>query len=391
MTIEEVQQLVAAFNFQPTPQAAQLQMLTRFGRDTADYLKNHHELAGFRKVVGDDIGKLRELLRFLDTDRPNYARGELLLAINDVFDLTVYRVTPTNSLVAQPVTEGAKCVELKALALADKQRLRAFYTKALAVTNREPEVWVQRIVALFLQNDPDGVLAALDKISVELPTAPIQDAERPTAQQRLGRIDNAMVKCLVKIKTKYPNWSFTGFTRWGPGNHGDPTRNYKEHFLKHVCNEDGNYLDEAAWWWNALEIRLRLDALQNPGTTPDEANLFQDNYLKKSGIKAFLNAHLPGRDNLKEALFVAYGQAYTDYAIKLSREMYTPIVETDGGRVMISGFAGHVIMFGRFDSPNSDDVGISSCYFVLPAQRAVKLDESKASMIIPLSRTALRN
>jgi len=50
---------------------------------------------------------------------------------------------------------------------------------------------------------------------------------------------------------------------------------------------------------------------------------------------------------------------------------------------MISGFTGKVIVFGRFDAENLPDVGISSCYFVLPRSATSNWRRTSQSCSLP--------
>ena len=133
-----------------------------------------------------------------------------------------------------------------------------------------------------------------------------------------------------------------------------------------------------------MQTRLPQNLLI-PAPVIAEANLFQGGVLPPRSVRTFLEFFISGRPDLIERLFLDYGAQYTGYALKLSTEMRNTTIETDGGHMMISGFAGHTIIFGRFDDPNSPEVGMSSCYFVVAEKRPVKLAEKKASMIISMA------
>ncbi len=389
MTNAETLQLIAAFTFVVAPTAEEARTLERFTWATGAYLIAN--AAAFDPAVNDSFTRLRELLVFLNNDGPLYPRGVMLIAVNDVFGIHLHKTRNNNELVSRPLTIGAKCNELHALPLIDKQRLRHFYNEARRIHARDEETWVEKIVGYFIDaadaakvNATADVLPVLDRIAAQLPGAPVGAVDLANAQGRLAVLNYDRIHHLIRVMNKYPAWNFPGFTRWGPGDNGTPALNYRIHFLKHVCNSTRQFLDESVWWWNALEIHLPIAELRAPDPLPDpnEAALFLNGILPKPNIKTFLDLHLVNRPDLMERLLAAFGPHYTDYALRLSREMGSVIVENNK---MISGFTGKVIVFGRFDAENLPDVGISSCYFVLPAQRDVKLAENKSIMLITMA------
>jgi hypothetical protein len=385
MTVEKVQELIAGFNFNPPPSVEEARSLERFSADAANYvIANSQALV----PVASTFSRLRELIIFLNNDAHPHPRGSMLLAVNDAFELHLHKIKTTNGLVAKPLTLGAKCSDLRNLQPNDKQQLRAFYAAAQSLHSKDEEFWVEKIAGLFVEPDNAhnvnaalDVLAVLERIVAQFPHAPVSDTDRENARGRLGALNYSRVHHLIKIRNKYPDWKFTGFTRWGPGDQGAPDQNFKVHFLKHVCNSTRQFLDESVWWWRALEIRLPLSELHQPDPNPAETGLFQDGFLARNSVESFLDNYLLNRPALMDRLFDAYGPHYTAYALRLSREMNNVIVENTG---MITGFGGRVIIFGRFDSDASQDVGISSCYFVLPPQRAVKLAENKSTMLVAM-------
>jgi len=93
---------------------------------------------------------------------------------------------------------------------------------------------------------------------------------------------------------------------WGPGNHGDLTKNVTEHFKKHVMSEMENK------YWSSL--------------LPD----------------------------------ISY-ESYKNYAIKSFYKMKKVIIHSNGKFVYLSGFYNNVFIVGRYQEKV---FGISSCYYV---------------------------
>ncbi|WP_206952148.1 hypothetical protein [Trinickia acidisoli] len=381
MNLGEAQNFVANFVFTDAVHPAHLAAIRVA---TGNYATRNQ--AAMANAISGQFRRMRELLQFLDKGFPLYQRGDVLMAINQVFNLHLWRIDDVSRLLTSPRLTN-KCLYLQRLPQPDQLRLQAFFAAAQVVHPLADIERVVRIVELFLDNDAADVLDVLDEVTAQLPTAPIAQADRVKATARLGRLLPTSIPELIKIKNKYPGWRFSGFTRWGPGNHGTPQDNYEEHFKKHVCNSTGAYPEETAWWWRALGIQLNLVQLQNPGPNGAEAALFEgDGKLGRRGLDTFVRTHLQHRPLLMNALLATYGPAYTEYALQATREMGDVVIESDGTVALISCFTGHVIAFGRFDSEASNDTGLSSCYFVLPVHRKVKLNTDKPTAIMLMRR-----
>lgn len=343
--------------------------ITRIDKKTGDYaVANQPALA----AAANTMAKLRDLLSFLDKGKPMFLRGDVLLAVNDVFGLALRTIADVNPLIADGQM-SFKCIQLRKLAGPDKTHVRSYYQAAQNATAQQaPADVVARVVRLFLG------IATVDVIGV------LQAVH--TSAGNTTRVTTASMPGLIRIRNAFPTGVFTGFTRWGPGDAPDAPTNFRNHFLKHVCDESQAYPDEAVFWWKALDIKVRVEDLV-PQATQQELLFFNhDSSLNRQRIRDFIINVVYVRPALRAALFAAYGQAYSDYAFRLSGELNNIMVESDGtNRVLISGFTGHVAVFGRHDDANGP-LGMSSCYFVVPAQRAVKLDVNKTTRIFAMRR-----
>ncbi|KAA0997676.1 hypothetical protein FVF58_48010 [Paraburkholderia panacisoli] len=349
---------------------------------TANYvLRNQAVMAN---AINNRFTRMRELLQFLDKGYPMYQRGDILMAVNHIFNLRLARIDDVSRLLTSPHLTN-KCLQLRRLPIADLQRIQAFFVAAQLVHPLAEIERATRIIELFPGNGASDVLDVLDEMTAQLPGAPIAPTARVLATTRLGRLLPTSMPDLIRIVKKYPGWLFTGFTRWGPGNHATPQENYEEHFKKHVCNSSLAFPEEAVFWWGALNISLTIADLQNPAPDPVEAALFDvDGTLGRRGRETFLRAHLHSRMPLMNTLLAKYGPVYSEYAMRASREMGNVAIESDGSMVLISSFSGHVIVFGRFDSDVSNETGLSTCYFVLQPQRPVKLNRDKPTKIMSM-------
>jgi hypothetical protein len=369
MTTGEAQNVINAYNIAPVANPANANQI-RKDTATGDYAIAH--AAEFGPCVNGLIANLRTLMTFLEKGRAmRFLSGDALRAVNDVFGLQLTSFPDASAL--RWGLAATKCVTLKTLAAPDKTRLRQYLALlAISMPGQTVLARVTTIVSLFVGNATNDVLAVLDAA-------------------RLGNGNTTHVvpermKSLIQMRNAYPTSIFPGFTQWGPGSAATPALNYEEHFLKHVCDSTNAYLMEAEWWWRALSIRVTTADLVPPPTQLELAYFPQGNSLDPRQIGPFITNVVRARVPLQQALFAAYGQAYSDYAFTLSRQLSNIMVESEGNdRVLVSGFTGHVTIFGRFASLQGA-LGLSSCYFVIPAQRAVKLDPNKTTKMWPMHR-----
>lgn len=326
-----------------------------------------------RPVIGGDINKFRQLLTFLDSDATGPAtRGDVLIALNSVFNLGLYMLANTSAFLIEN--------QLRTQLLDLKQHGTAL-------------IWGQIQTFTTLRTTKGGPKNAQDA-AVEVtktfygkPMADVMEVLRAVVadQGNAVRVSNGTIDLFIQISKGCPMKKFPGFAAWGPGDSGaDGETNRKNHFVKHVLGKSGTDLEEAPWWWQALEIKPRKTDLTGAVTATEDACFKPDGSLNPAKIKDFIGSAVKDRADLREAIYNAYKDHYSEYAFKLSRELSNTMVESEVGLVGISGFNGHVFLFGRYDGPGTA-LGLSSCYFVFEHNRADKLNPNKPSKMWKLT------
>ena len=191
MTAAEVTALVNAFHLAASDN--EKKSLERFPLTVSTYVCGH--LAAFTPVVANTFARLRDLMGFLANDGPLFLRGAMLMAVNDVLGLTLYKIKNQSKLLTKDHTLGAQWRALGAMVPHDQQRLHTFYTAARLLNARDEETWAESIAGYFVDVDDHhqvnacgDVLDVLDKVTAQLPggAAAVQDKE--AARQRLGRL-----------------------------------------------------------------------------------------------------------------------------------------------------------------------------------------------------------
>jgi hypothetical protein len=358
-------------NVNYAPEQRYLMQIARLPRamlDLADTL-----VAEFRGRCNQSARILYELLEFLNVDGRAPAKLHAMRHIDATFG---YNLTsfPFRQLVSLDrwIELGAECSNVPT---AYRPFLHQFAQPRDANTLR-------RIEAIHHASGPHAVQAfEIMKIVMERRGAP------------LG-ISNASIGDLVRmLRAHRPMSGFAGFTQWGPGDHGDPGANLDAHTLKHVCRqpatpEFGVY--EAVIWWDLLRVRLTVtdyDRLTVQPTTRIRDCFDGNAPLRGDNLRRFMTHQ--GLNNEPALQQFVKNQAllpYRDFAIQSSRVMTDVIVQSDGGRVFISGAAGDAFIIGRYEG---DQLGISSCYFPLDLNE--KLTDAAAKLCWPLRAPARRD
>lgn len=361
LTLAEAQDVIDTFDISSGVPA----QITRIDKLTGDFATA--SVGAFKAAVDRRMDRLNKLLTFLERGKPSFRRGETLAAINRAFGTRLFSLTEISPLVTDAGLADI-CIRLGMLSAPDRARLTAYfqYVKQRLPARSEPELVVE-IARVFDGQLEAGVLDVLDAVR--------------TSAGDVSRVTPRSIAGLVQLIQAFPTRVFPGFTRWGPGNSGSTGDvNFREHFEKHVCNTSLIYSEDAVFWWNELPVTVTLADLVNP--TQTEATYFNpDGSLDRTKLDKFINAVVIPRPELIDALFKKYGPAYTKFAFDVSTRLTNVIVETDGtDRVLVNGFRDFIVVFGRFDGPGGL-LGLSSCYYVVPSQRSVKLDPNKQTKI----------
>ena len=361
------------------------QLLTTYGfpEDGWRQFTSHHDNTGtflinqrahFTYVAA--AGDLRRLATFLNPGHTTgFARGLLLINLNQIAGRNSLDVPAANALLQNPVVAGLMAQVLVNWTPPDRLLLVNFIqARVRASLAQLPANTVATVLPLAnLAGVPRfDLLHVLDRVT-------------QTGDGCTNNVRDNNIRTLIRVDKAFPQ-RFTGFTRWGPGDALDnsPVTNLSNHFRKHVCNSTGQYPVDAKWWWRALQIQVRVNDIENPAATQDEQKFFRhDGTLDPAGIADFIDQVVRARPALLEKLRLAYEAQYRDYAIKLSRELSGVLVEASADEVMIGGYTGHVTIFGRYDDKNdaNSELGISSCYFVETAKRGAKITLDKPNKL----------
>ena len=339
---------------------------------TAEFLIGQHA----RFAFVDTLQNLRKLVVFVDPGHAvGFPQGLLLINLNSVAGKSSVDILPANGLLRNPML-AAQLADIMVYWKASERLLLCNFVQArtrAAPGQRPADILVQVLplanVIGLLRFD---ILRVLDRVT--------KAGDRCTINVREDNIGT-----LIRVDKAFPSRQFSGFTRWGPGDADDNSAatNLSNHFKKHVCNSSGQYAVEAKWWWRALEIKVRPSDLENPPASPAEAAFFAGGNLDPSRLDGFIDQVVRPRPALIDKLYGQYGTAYRDYAIKLSKELSGVVVEASAEKVMISGYAGHLTIFGRYDDYNdpASELGISSCYFVEQKNRNAKITMDKPNKL----------
>ena len=348
-------------------------MFTSHHDNTGDFLVAQH--ANFAYVATQD--DLRRLATYLNPDHlTGFGRGLLLINLNRVAGRNSVEIPAINGLMQNPLLSGGLAEVVINWPATDRQVLINFIqARVRAAPGQLPANIVAQVLPFrnIIGSLRFDILHVLKRVT--------KAGDRCTLNVRADNIQT-----LIRVDRDFPQRRFTGFTRWGPGDavDNDPATNMRNHFKKHVCNSSGLFATDALWWWRALEIKVRVADLENPAASLADQAYFQvDGSLKPARLADFIENVVRARPALIDKLYLHYGAAYCNYAIRLSTQLSGVIVEANAEKVMISGFTGNVTIFGRFDDQGdpASELGISSCYFVEAGQRGAKITVDKPNKI----------
>jgi hypothetical protein len=340
---------------------------------TGDFLIGQHANFAFVGNVTD----LRKLATFVNPGHATgFPRGLLLITLNQITGKNSVEIPATNGLLTDPMLASALADIQVYWSHADRTSLCDFIrARVRAASGQRPADIVAQVLPMVRIVGPlrVDIMHTLKRVT--------KAGDRCTLNVRVQNVPT-----LIRVDKAFPSRRFTGFTRWGPGDavDGSPATNLSNHFKKHVCNASGEYAVDARWWWRALEIKVSESDLEGAAASPAEKAFFRgDGSLNPARLDAFIEQVVRVRPGLIDKLYLHYGSAYADYAIKLSKELSGVIVEANAEKVMISGYTGHVTIFGRYDDQDdpASELGISSCYFVERDQRNAKITLNKPNKL----------
>jgi hypothetical protein len=182
---------------------------------------------------------------------------------------------------------------------------------------------------------------------------------------------------------------FAGLDRWGSGNHSSPDENMKMHFYKHCLDAHPNDKEKLPWheecniWWEKLGIVLKEDVAKAKIAAPLFMKLkpmFKSGELPAGrageAAKAARDAGGWGAAILTD-LHAAFGKAYADLAIAMSKDMKHVMVHGDVKKnyaVMVKGIHDRFFIGSRIDA---GDISISTCFVPKKGVDLAKVNEEK--------------
>lgn len=327
-------------------QHGQVTRLTGYGRPILDAAYDAaDELSGFcdRKFQW-----LVSLLDYLRRGQSPTSKINTIKRINSVFNITVNSL-PDTPVLARWEALGEACARVLPQ---DRTHLGRFYQ------TRKARSALADIEAIFHTANGEGM--ADDALRV-------MKAVMQNGGNAAGITSRTIVALARMLRAHPPLSGFMGYTRWGPGDHGNPDANLRAHALKHVCRqplllEVG--VAETMFWWDFLRIQLTLADYNRLAVDPkplvqslfDGMNPLSGDHLRRFLIhQAFNNEPQLADFALRQAL-----KPYRDVAIETSRVLNRVIIQSNGEKVFLSGASGNIFIIGRFEGT---ELGISSCYW----------------------------
>ncbi|KUE90640.1 hypothetical protein ASL20_01925 [Cupriavidus necator] len=327
-------------------QHGQVTRLTGYGRPILDAA---YDAADELRACCDR--KYQWLVSFLDYLRPSQfatIKVDAIKRINAAFNITASALPEINSLSRWKAL-GEACARV---AQQDRIYLDRFYR------TRNARSALSDIEEIFYTANKEG----MGDDALRVMKAVMQNGGNAAG------ITSRTIVALARMLHAHPPLSgFMGYTRWGPGDHGNPDANLRAHALKHVCRqplllEVG--VAETMFWWDFLRIQLTLADYNRLAVNPKPLvqSLFDGvNPLAGDHLRRFL-IHQAFNDEPQLADF-ALQQAlrpYRDVAIETSRVLNRVIIQSNGEKVFLSGASGNIFIIGRFEGT---ELGISSCYW----------------------------